>query len=174
MRTQRDLIQMKIKPKKMLNLFSYTCSVAVAAALGGATTTNVDLSNTYLDWGIENYRINNLNLENHQFLAGPCEEFVEQKPTDRYDLIFLDPPTFSNSKRMKGDFDIVEDHTSLIENTMKWLTIDGTLLFSTNKKRFKLDEHLSAKYSVKETTALSIPEDFKNSAIHKSYEIKLA
>lgn len=172
MRTQRDLIQEQLKPRTMLNLFSYTCSVGVAATLGGAKTCNVDLSNTYLDWGIENYRLNNLNAGEHRFLAGSCLDFVSEKPSEHFDLIFLDPPTFSNSKKMENDFDIVKDHVELIQNTAKWLTKEGTLLFSTNKKKFKLEEEIQSEFLVKETTGLSIPQDFKNSAIHKSYQIK--
>ncbi len=173
MRTQRDLIQNQLRPRKMLNLFSYTCSVGVAAALGGAKTTNVDLSNTYLDWGMENYRLNGLAPGEHHFLAGSCLDFISERPSEHFDLIFLDPPTFSNSKKMETDFDIVKDHEELIKHTMNWLTKDGILLFSTNKKKFKLSDELSKRFSIKDTSALSIPQDFKNSSIHKSYQIKL-
>ncbi len=173
MRTQRDLIEKQLRPKKMLNLFSYTCSVGVAAALSGAKTTNVDLSHTYLDWGMENYRLNGLNPGEHQFLAGSCLDFISEKPNERFDLIFLDPPTFSNSKRMQSDFDIVKDHEQLITETTKWLTKDGLLLFSTNKKKFKLSHKVMESFQVRETSSQSIPQDFKNSSIHKSYQIKL-
>lgn len=173
MRSQRDLIEREIKPRKMLNLFSYTCSVGVAAALSGAKTTNVDLSNTYLDWGIENYRLNGLGPEGHQFLAGSCLDYISERPSEHFDLIFLDPPTFSNSKKMESDFDIVKDHEELILNTTKWLTKDGLLLFSTNKKKFKLSQKIMESFKVKETSSQSIPLDFKNSSIHKSYQIRL-
>lgn len=172
MRTQRARIQHKLKPQSVLNLFSYTCSVGVSAALGGAITTNIDMSKTYLDWGMDNYKLNGIDLGVHRFIQGPCHEVLAEVPTKKFELIFLDPPTFSNSKRMEMDFDVQENHSELIRLALKWLTPNGVMLFSTNKKKFKLAEDLLSEFKIQETTGLTIPEDFKNSAIHKSFEIR--
>lgn len=173
MRSQRQRIQTKYKPKSLLNLFSYTCSVGVAAALGGADTLNIDLSNTYLDWGMENYRLNNIPLDNHRFIQGPCLDVLKEKVLGQFDMIFLDPPTFSNSKRMETDFEVEKDQVELINAALKWLSPKGVMFFSTNKKKFKLDEQLINDYKCIETTQFTIPEDFKNTAIHKSFEIRM-
>lgn len=159
--------------KKVLNLFCYTGSVSVAAAVGGAQVTSVDLSKTYLDWAQRNFTANNLPLEGHEFLQADVLQFLKEAPAKpAFDLIFLDPPTFSNSKRMKDILDIERDHSWMIEKCMGLLSNDGVLLFSTNKRKFKLEPSLQQKFRVVETTKSTIPQDFHDQQIHTSFEIR--
>jgi 23S rRNA (cytosine1962-C5)-methyltransferase len=159
--------------KAFLNLFSYTGSVSVAAALGGAHVTSVDLSNTYLDWSKRNFDLNQIPTQNHSFLQDDVLSFLKNDlPRNAYDVIFLDPPTFSNSKRMQQVLDIEKDHGWMIEECLKALKREGVLLFSTNKRKFKLEPRLQALANVKETTRNSIPQDFHDQQIHTSFEIR--
>ncbi len=160
----RQKIQQQAKGKHFLNLFAYTATASIHAALGGAiSTTTVDMSNTYLDWAQKNFDLNNL-AGNNKIIRADCSTWLEQeaKKTNKtqYDLIFLDPPTFSNSKRMEDAFDIQQDHVALIKNALALLTPAGTLYFSTNFRKFKLDEQAFSAYVVENITALTIPEDF--------------
>jgi 23S rRNA G2069 N7-methylase RlmK/C1962 C5-methylase RlmI len=158
---------------KMLNLFCYTGSVSVAAAQAGANTTSVDLSQKYLDWAQDNFRLNGLDLDCHEFIRADARDYLSAT-ADRlnlYDVVFLDPPTFSNSKRMKGFLDIQRDHGRLIEKSMERLAKNGTLYFSTNKRVFILDSHLSKRYQVDDITESTIPEDFRDRKIHKAFRI---
>ena len=167
----RQKIQQQAKGKHFLNLFAYTATASIHAALGGAiSTTTVDMSNTYLDWAQKNFDLNNL-AGNNKIIRADCSTWLEQevKKTNntQYDLIFLDPPTFSNSKRMEDAFDIQQDHVALIKNALALLTPAGTLYFSTNFRKFKLDEQAFSAYVVENITALTIPEDFaRNPKIH--------
>ena len=156
---------------RFLNCFCYTASASVHAALAGAITTNVDLSKTYLNWAEDNFRLNKLNLAKHQFVQFDCLEWLK-KTRDRFDVIFLDPPSFSNSKRMTGTLDIQRDQLSLIESAMRLLNPEGILYFSTNLRQFKLAPQLSEKYKVKDITGETIDLDFKrNKTIHHCYMI---
>ena len=156
---------------RFLNCFCYTASASVHAALAGALTTNVDLSNTYLRWGEENFRLNRLDVSKHQFIAFDCREWLRIS-RDRFDVIFLDPPSFSNSKRMDDTLDIQRDHHALIQAAMRLLNPDGVLYFSTNFRQFKLDERLQERYSVQDISAQTIDQDFKrNQKIHYCFKI---
>jgi 23S rRNA (guanine2445-N2)-methyltransferase / 23S rRNA (guanine2069-N7)-methyltransferase len=163
----------------VLNLFCYTGSVGVQAALGGASlVTNVDMSATYLKWARENHAINQLDDESrYQFLRADAVELLEN-PTRfgiemLYDLIFLDPPSFSNSKKMRATLDVQRDHENIIEKSMKLLNQDGLLLFSTNRKGFKLSDSLCSRYDVNDISRETIPEDFKRKpGIHRCWEIR--
>lgn len=168
----RQIIYKESKGKSFLNLFAYTGSVSVFAALGGAVTTTVDMSNTYLNWTCENFELNNIAMNYHQFIREDCLKFVKSH-TDKYDLIFLDPPTFSNSKKMEGTFDVGRDQVELIKDTMKLLTKDGTLYFSTNQRSFKLDPEISELFKVSDISKLTIPPDFRNEKIHQCYKISV-
>jgi len=167
------------KGRAMLNLFCYTGSVGVQAALGGASqVTNVDMSTTYLNWARENHAINQLNDESrYRFLRADAIELL-QNPLrfgieTLFDLIFLDPPSFSNSKKMRQTLDVQRDHANMIEQSMKLLNKDGLLLFSTNKKGFKLSDSLSSQYAVNDITRETISEDFKRRpGIHRCWEIR--
>jgi 23S rRNA (cytosine1962-C5)-methyltransferase len=159
--------------KRILNLFSYTGSVSVAAAAGGGEVTSVDLSKTYLDWARRNFLVNELNQKNHTFLQADVLRFLKNDiPPGSYDLIFLDPPTFSNSKRMDQILDIEKDHLWMIRQCLKGLKPKGTLLFSTNKRKFRLHPEVFSLGQVRETTSESIPLDFHDRQIHTSFEIQ--
>jgi 23S rRNA (guanine2445-N2)-methyltransferase / 23S rRNA (guanine2069-N7)-methyltransferase len=158
---------------KFLNCFCYTASASVHAALAGALTTNVDLSKTYLQWAEENFKLNQLNLAKHQFIQYDCREWL-RITRDRFDVIFLDPPSFSNSKRMEDTLDVQRDHVLLINSAMRLLNPNGVLYFSTNFRQFKLDEGLQEKYFIQDITQQTIDLDFKrNSKIHRCYKIMM-
>lgn len=146
--------------KRVLNLFSYTCVAGLQAALGGAQfVTNVDLSKTYLRWGERHFKRNQIAQSQAEFIQADILSWLQEQ-VDQWDLIFLDPPTFSNSARMTEHFDVQRDHVSLLHLTMQRLAPQGTLLFSTNFKRFKLDPQLIEHYQVEPWQAASIPPDF--------------
>ena len=161
----------KIKQGKFLNLFSYTCSVGVAAACGGAQTTNVDISNTYIGWGEENYKLNGLDLKQHKFVRGDVLGWLE-KCTDKYDNIFLDPPSFSNSKKMESNsFDVLRDQNFLVKSCIARLNPGGTLYFSNNHSKFRLSKELQ-ELNPKNITENTIPQDFHNKKVHWCFEFK--
>lgn len=163
----------KLKPgMRFLNCFCYTASASVHAALAGALTTNVDMSQTYLNWAQENFRLNNLDLNKHQFVHYDCLEWLSVAQ-DQFDVIFLDPPSFSNSKRMQQTLDIERDHEQLIRACMGLLAPNGVLYFSTNLRRFQLSPTISQEYLVKDITPETIDVDFKrNAKIHQCFMIK--
>lgn len=162
------------KGTRFLNCFCYTASASVHAALAGALTTNVDLSNTYLTWAEANFKLNQLDVSRHQFIQYDCLEWLNVA-TDRFDVIFLDPPSFSNSKRMTNTLDIQRDHESLIVAAMNLLTPNGTLYFSTNLRQFKLSADISSAYDVRDISAQTIDLDFKrNQRIHQCFVIRSA
>jgi 23S rRNA (guanine2445-N2)-methyltransferase / 23S rRNA (guanine2069-N7)-methyltransferase len=176
-RPVRLMIQQEAKAKSFLNLFAYTGTASVHAALGGATsTTTIDMSNTYLDWTKNNFDLNNLSGDN-KIIRADCSvwlaEQAKQNDKTHYDLIFLDPPTFSNSKRMDDAFDIQIDHIALIKNALVLLNPGGTLYFSTNFRRFKLDEPALTEASIENISAQTIPADFsRNPKIHYCWKIQ--
>jgi len=160
--------------KKVLNLFCYTGSLSVASAVGGAKEVySVDMSATYLAWAVDNFIINKLDPEKHQFIQADCLKELERlfQEGQKFDLILLDPPSFSNSKRMDDILDIQADHALLIRNCMRLLNEGGELYFSTNKKKFELHPIVSEHYLVKEQSHWTIPLDFHHSNIHRSYLI---
>jgi 23S rRNA (guanine2445-N2)-methyltransferase / 23S rRNA (guanine2069-N7)-methyltransferase len=155
---------------RMLNCFCYTATASVHAALAGAITTNVDMSNTYLRWAEDNFLLNNINLSRHQFIQFDCLEWLDLC-SDKFDVIFLDPPSFSNSKRMKDTLDIQRDHPGLIRAAMRSLAPDGVLIFSNNFRKFKLDPAMWEEFEIKDVTKASIPFDFKRSRPHQCWHI---
>ena len=168
-------IQKEAKGKRFLNLFAYTGSATVHAAVGGATiTTTIDMSNTYLQWAKNNLALNST-TGRHEFIQADCVEWLEKVAKNaarQYDLIFLDPPTFSNSKRMENVFDVQLDYIQLIQNSAKLLTKDGVLYFSTNFRKFKFDASLFEGLSITDITAQTIPEDFvRDMKIHYCWKI---
>ncbi len=157
---------------RFLNCFCYTASASVHAALAGALTTNVDLSKTYLSWAEENFKLNQLDLSRHQFIFFDCLEWLKIC-RDRFDVIFLDPPSFSNSKRMTENLDVQRDHESLINSAMRLLSAKGILYFSTNFRHFKLSPQVGEQYKVQDISAETIDVDFKRSKrIHHCYLIQ--
>ncbi|MCG3863436.1 MULTISPECIES: bifunctional 23S rRNA (guanine(2069)-N(7))-methyltransferase RlmK/23S rRNA (guanine(2445)-N(2))-methyltransferase RlmL [unclassified Photobacterium] len=171
--TRRMLGQMATG-KDFLNLFSYTGSATVHAAVGGAkTTTTVDMSNTYLRWAQENMELNNQIGPQHEYVQADCLQWL-QEVDDTFDLIFIDPPTFSNSKRMKQTFDIQRDHIMLMENLKRMLRPDGQIVFSNNKRQFKmdLDKINELGLQAKNISNKTLPMDFaKNKQIHNCWII---
>jgi 23S rRNA (guanine2069-N7)-methyltransferase / 23S rRNA (guanine2445-N2)-methyltransferase len=176
-RSTRARLRAAAGGKRFLNLFAYTGTASVYAVAGGAaSTTSVDLSRTYLDWAQRNLSINGMTGRQHALVQADCREWLQESvaQTARYDLIFLDPPTFSNSKRMQGVLDIERDHSSLIHACMKLLAPGGLLVFSTNAQRFKLDETLAARYDIRDISAATLPRDFeRNPRIHRCFEIRV-
>jgi 23S rRNA (guanine2445-N2)-methyltransferase / 23S rRNA (guanine2069-N7)-methyltransferase len=159
-----------------LNLFCYTGSATVYAAAGGArSSVSVDLSNTYLDWAHENLVLNGLAGPKHELLRADCRKWLEQEAPrgPRFDLIFLDPPTFSNSKRMQGVLDVQRDHAVMIRHALQLLRPAGRLVFSTNYTRFKLDAAALAEFEVEDISARTIPKDFERHArVHRCYIVR--
>ena len=161
--------------KRFLNLFGYTGAATVHAAHGGAsTTTTVDMSKTYLMWAERNMRLNGFTGEAHEFVQANCLEWIRHNPYRReYDLIFLDPPSFSSSKRMEGTFDVQRDHVALITDTMKLLAEHGTLVFSNNLRSFKMDREALADFVIEDITRQTIPKDFeRNPKIHNCWTVR--
>lgn len=158
---------------KFLNLFSYTCSMSVAAAKAGMQTVSVDMSEKYLNWGKDNFRLNDLDPQKHLFLTQNALMFLEQTPLhEEFDLIFLDPPTFSNSKKMHHDFEVERDQIFLIQKSMQLLKPTGTLLFSNNKKTFKLNPQLQQNHQIQDITPETIPQDFQNKRQHHCFKFQ--
>lgn len=176
-RQMRLRIANEARGKHFLNLFSYTSTASLHAALGGAaSTTSVDLSNTYINWSKENFVLNGLTVdhadEQHMFFASDCFEWLKEGH-EQYDLIFIDPPTFSNSKKFYGTFDVQRDHVSLLKRAMNRLSPEGTLYFSNNYRGFELDEEIEAVFYAQEITNDTIGLDFKrNQKIHRAWKIQ--
>ncbi len=175
-RIMRSMLRGWAKDADFLNLFCYTGSATVYAAAGGArSTTGVDLSNTYLDWAHENLLLNGFRGANHELYRDDCLAWLEEQEArgPRFDLIFLDPPTFSNSKRMEGVLDVQRDHVGMIRRSMKLLRPGGRLVFSTNYTRFKLDSEALAGVAVEDISAATVPKDFERHArIHKCFVVR--
>lgn len=173
-RPMRQVIFKSVHDKDFLNLFCYTGAVSVFAALGGArSTTSVDMSQTYLSWAQENFRLNQIPLADHEFVNMNALEYLHKmQGQQRFDVIFLDPPTFSNSKKMEEVFEVEKDQDFLVEKAMSMLRPEGILYFSNNKRKFKLSENILQKYQIKDMTRESIPQDFHDQKIHHCFEIK--
>lgn len=172
----RQLLQQQAQGKRFLNLFAYTGSASVHAAMGGATSSvTVDMSNTYLDWAKRNFDLNGIRGD-HKLVRANCLQWLaeqaatKQKP--QFDLIFLDPPTFSNSKKMDEAFDVQTDHVQLLKNAAALLAADGVLYFSTNFRRFKMDHAALSVLTIEDISAATIPEDFaRDQKIHYCWRI---
>ncbi|HWS64997.1 MAG TPA: bifunctional 23S rRNA (guanine(2069)-N(7))-methyltransferase RlmK/23S rRNA (guanine(2445)-N(2))-methyltransferase RlmL [Steroidobacteraceae bacterium] len=177
-RIMRQMLREWARDTDFLNLFCYTGSATVYAAAGGArSTTSVDLSNTYLDWAHENLLLNGFGGAEHELFRADCLEWLESQSVwgPRFDLIFVDPPTFSNSKRMEGVLDVQRDHVGMIRRSLKLLRPGGRLVFSTNYTRFKLDTEALADLAIEDITAKTIPRDFERHAdIHRCFVVRAA
>ena len=175
-RLVRGMLREWARGGDFLNLFCYTGSATVYAAAGGArSSAGVDLSNTYLDWAHENLLLNGFRGSEHELYRADCLQWLEeQEPRGaRFDLIFVDPPTFSNSKRMDGVLDVQRDHAGMIRRSLKLLRPSGRLVFSTNYTRFKLDAAALADLHVEDISDRTIPKDFERHArIHRCFSIR--
>ncbi|MDE0757941.1 MAG: bifunctional 23S rRNA (guanine(2069)-N(7))-methyltransferase RlmK/23S rRNA (guanine(2445)-N(2))-methyltransferase RlmL [Pseudomonadales bacterium] len=172
-RPLRQILKKQAAGKTFLNLFSYTGVASVQAALGGATkTTSVDMSRTYLDWAKRNLRLNNLSTDQHELVQANCLKWLTQQKPASYDLILVDPPSFSNSKRMDQAFNVAEDHADLLRNSIRLLRPGGTLYFSTNLRKFKLDHRIQDEFNVIDISAETIPVDFsRRRNIHQCWQL---
>jgi len=159
--------------RRFLNLFAYTGSATVHAVLGGAlASTTVDMSPTYTAWAGKNFDLNNITGPEHRIVTAECRDWMRHE-LRRYGLIFLDPPTFSNSKRMAGEFDLQRDHVALIREAVNLLERGGILLFSTNFRRFRMDAEALADLVITDITRDTIPRDFaRNPRIHTCWQIE--
>ncbi len=162
-RITREMVRNEALNKRVLNLFCYTGSFSVYAAIGGATSvTSVDLSKTYLDWAKNNFSINNFKDEKKYFFVhADVLQYLKTLQPNSFDLIIIDPPTFSNSKRMKDFFDVQKDHVEIINDTIKALSTKGIIYFSTNFSKFVLDEANIKASSIKNITKATTPFDFE-------------
>jgi 23S rRNA (guanine2445-N2)-methyltransferase / 23S rRNA (guanine2069-N7)-methyltransferase len=176
-RTTRARLRAAAVNGRFLNLYCYTGAATVyAAAAGARTSTSVDLSRTYLEWAAQNLALNALSKPEHVLIRADCSEWLVEAAhrRERFDLIFLDPPTFSNSKRMRGVLDIARDHATLIDLCAALLAPQGLLVFATNAQRFKLDDSLRERYQLQDVSAETLPRDYeRNPRIHRCYEIRL-
>lgn len=194
-RPLRRLIRSLCAQKSFLNLFAYTCTASVMAALGGATRTcAVDMSRTYLDWGRENFKLNDIDLHasvvvdtavtphgeqeevrqsQHSFVQADCLAYLSTDQGMRYDVIYIDPPTFSNSKRMEHSFDVQRDHVQLLANLTRHLHDGGVVIFCTNKRHFVLGEGLADYgFTVENITAATFdPDCARDKNLHSCFKL---
>lgn len=170
-RETRHRVASLAKGKRLLNLFAYTCSFSVhAAAANAAFTKSVDMSNTYTDWGRDNFLLNDLPLSTNSIVRDDCMQFLT-KEKERYDLIVIDPPTISRSKKMEAMFDVQRDYVFLIEKALHLLSPGGTIFFSTNLRDFSFDTSLFEGCTILDISKKTIPLDFHNQKIHRSWKI---
>lgn len=175
-RETRRYVASLAKGKRILNLFAYTCSFSVHAAMAGALfTKSVDMSNTYTEWGKDNFRLNQLPLTHHPIVRADCLTFLDEEITsgEKYDLIIIDPPTISRSKKMTQLFDIQVDYINLISKSLKLLSKEGIIFFSTNSRKFVFDDRLFPGCLVQDVSDKTIPIDFANQKIHRCWKISL-
>lgn len=169
-RETRELIRSMAPGARFLNLFAYTGSASVYAAAGGAKSTlSIDLSATYLEWAEANLALNGFQGPQHRFLKADCLAWLDSadETAERYDLIFLDPPTFSTSKRMQGTLDVQRDHVALIRACLKRLARGGRLIFTTNQRKFRLDQEALSDLRAQDISRSTLPKDFeRNPRIH--------
>ena len=174
-RLTRKMVGEMAKGKTFLNLFAYTGSATVHAALNGAkSTTTVDMSNTYLNWAEQNLELNNISLRNHRLHQADCLQWLADC-RERFELIFVDPPTFSNSKRMENSWDVQRDHIALMKQLKRILTTNGTIVFSNNKRGFKMDFDGLAELGLtaENISHKTLPLDFeRNPHIHNCWIVK--
>lgn len=176
-RVTRQMVREQAQGKSVLNLFAYTGSFTVYAADGGARkTTTVDLSKNYLQWAQRNLELNQLYQPCHEFVAQDCVEFVNQSvgnPKRRYDIVVIDPPTYSNSKRLDDDWNVQTGHVDLLNATASLLNPEAVIYFSTNFRKFKLYQDQLSRFNIEEISKFTVPEDFRNRRIHRCWKLTL-
>ena len=177
-RPMRLKIQQEARGKRFLNLFAYTGTASVHAVKGGAASTlTVDMSNTYLDWAKRNFDLNGIQGD-HKLLRADCVQWLQDQANQtrrpQFDLIFLDPPTFSNSKKMDETFDVQTQHVQLLKNASRLLAPQGVLYFSTNFRRFRLDHAALSELVIEDISRTTVDEDFaRDPKIHYCWSIRL-
>ena len=172
-RITRGMVREAVAGKRFLNLFGYTGSFTVYAAAGGAReTVTVDLSKTYLDWASENLRLNGLLTEDHRFIRSDAITYLRNlDPVERFDVVVVDPPTYSNSKRTEEDWNIQRDYVTLLNQLAPHVTPQGVVYFSTNFRRFKFDSSALENLTAHEISKQTVPEDFRNRRIHRCWRL---
>ena len=173
-RNTRAMVRQEAKGKRFLNLFAYTGSFTVYAAHGGATSSvTVDMSNTYQAWTQRNLQLNGLAGPQHQLVRADVFRYLDEAVAagQQFDLIVMDPPTFSNSAKMQGVLDVQRDHVWLIDQCLSLLSANGVLYFSNNLRSFVFDERLPDRCQAVEISSRSVPEDFRNKKIHRCWKI---
>jgi 23S rRNA (guanine2445-N2)-methyltransferase / 23S rRNA (guanine2069-N7)-methyltransferase len=168
----RKLIRELASGRDFLNLFAYTGAASVFAAAGGAkSTTTLDLSNTYVEWSKANMALNGFEQREHVFEQTDVLQWMK-RARGRFGLIYVDPPTFSNSKSMQQDFDVQRDHVQLLRDVSRLLTADGIILFSNNFRRFKLDARVAEEFVVANISKQTIPPDFARiPRVHHAFKL---
>jgi len=172
-RITRGMVKQESYEKSVLNLFCYTGSFSVYAASGGAAKiVSVDLSKTYLQWAEENMQLNNLyNDKKHEYVHADVKQWIDELQPNSFDLVILDPPTFSNSKRMKDFLDIQRDHVELLNKTLYATKSGGTVYFSTNYKKFQLAKEEIKCSSIRDITKATTPFDFQGKLFRWCFKI---
>ncbi len=175
-RDTRRMVGSEARDKRVLNLFAYTGSFTVyAACAGAASSVTVDMSHTYQDWTARNLALNGIaDFTKHSLVTDDVMTWLGAATyrRERFDVIVLDPPSFSNSKRMQDSFDVQRDQASLLAATLRLLSPGGTLYFSNNRQGFKLDAAVAAMARFEEITARTVPEDFKRRTPHRCWRVK--
>lgn len=173
-RITRQMVRELAKDKKVLNLFAYTGSFSVYAAAGGAEkVTTVDLSNTYIDWAKRNFLLNSFeDNQRYSFVVSDVKQYLPGVADGSYDIIVMDPPTFSNSKKMKDILDIQRDHAELINQALRILSPGGILFFSTNARKFELDTDAIHSSQVKDITKQTTPFDFEGKLLRWCWRVE--
>lgn len=173
-RETRKMIASLSKGKRVLNLFAYTGSFSVYAAAAGATfTKSVDMSNTYTAWAKDNFILNALSLKHNEIIRADCLKFLDEEihSGTQYDMIIIDPPTISRSKKMNQLFDIQVDYIFLISKALRLLSPEGMIFFSTNSRKFVFDTSYFTSCSIVDISHKTIPIDFHDSKIHRCWKI---
>lgn len=173
-RETRKLVAEVSAGKRVLNLFAYTCSFSVHAAMAGAIyTKSVDMSNTYTAWGLDNFKLNSLSLKDNEVVRADCLKFLDEEIKSRaqYDIIIIDPPTISRSKKMDQLFDIQVDYVSLINKSLKLLVDGGSIYFSTNSRKFVFEDSNFTNCTIVDISKKTLPIDFQDPKIHRCWKI---
>jgi 23S rRNA (guanine2069-N7)-methyltransferase len=172
-RITRSMVREEAKNKKVLNLFCYTGSFSVYAADGGAASiSSVDLSKTYLNWAEENFALNHFaDSKKYHFVHADVKQYLDELPGDFFDLVVMDPPTFSNSKRMIDFLDIQRDHVELINKTLRCMKKEAVLYFSNNLRSFQLDAGSIKACAIKDITKATTPFDFQGKLFRWCYRM---
>lgn len=173
-RITRGMVREASNNKRVLNLFCYTASFSVYAAAGGAASvTSVDLSKTYLKWGEDNMVLNDLYDPNkHFYVHADVKQYLDSLKPGSFDLVIMDPPTFSNSKRMVDFLDIQRDHAELLNKTLQAVSPGGVIFFSTNYRRFVLEQEKIHSSSIRDITKATTPFDFQGKLFRYCYKIE--
>lgn len=171
-RITRQMVREESKGKRILNLFCYTGSFSVYAAAGGAASvTSVDLSKTYLKWAEDNMSINRFKGQEYQFVHADVKQYLKTLKPDSFDLVVMDPPTFSNSKRMKDFLDIQRDHPELLNDVLAATSPGGVIYFSTNFTKFQLEKDQVRATEIRDITRATTPFDFEGKLKRWCYRI---